>query len=90
MSDIAIQVENISKVYQIGSSAKGDIRSTFNHFVDTLKGHTKPGNQGEFWALDDVSFEIKKGDAVGIIGRNGSCKSTLLKVLSKITEPTSG
>ena len=72
--DIAIQVKNLSKKYILKHPIK-DVDDNFTH---------------EHWALQDVSFEIKKGEAVGIIGPNGSGKSTLLKILSGVTKPTSG
>lgn len=89
MSDIAIKVENISKRYQIGENKKfPTLRDKLMELPNRIfKG---PKKTKEFWALKDVSFEIKKGEIVGIIGRNGAGKSTLLKILARITEPTSG
>jgi len=89
MSDIAIKVENISKKYQIGENKKyPTLRDKLVELPSRLfKG---PQKTKEFWALRDVSFEVKKGEVVGIIGRNGAGKSTMLKILARITEPTSG
>jgi len=91
MSDIAISVENVSKLYHIGRKASGSLRETISGKVDRLfHRYSEQPDETEFWALKDVSFEIKQGDIVGVIGKNGAGKSTLLKILSRITEPTSG
>ncbi len=95
MTDIAIQVENLSKRYRIGRAQQrhDTLRDQLASSVEGLRSRRKAGSDATdstIWALQDVSFEVKRGEVVGIIGRNGAGKSTLLKILSRITEPTAG
>ena len=100
MEETAIKIEHVSKEYRLGAIGGGTLRGDLQSLMARIKGKEDPNSKigsdaamhmGEkFLALDDVSFEVKKGEALGIIGHNGAGKSTLLKLLSRVTAPTKG
>lgn len=102
MSDFTISVNELSKKFLIGATAAKNedfgeylartFKAPFVKAGELIRGHVSAaaGLDQDFWALREVSFDVKPGEVVGLIGRNGSGKSTLLKVLTGITEPTKG
>jgi lipopolysaccharide transport system ATP-binding protein len=88
--DVVIRVSNLSKCYQIYDSPRDRLKQFIVPRLQRLGGKTPKQYFREFWALEDVSFEVKRGETIGIIGRNGCGKSTLLQLICGTLSPTNG
>src|SRR4051812_23242009 len=89
LSDVVIRAEQLGKAFNITHQTSDAVTLT-EAALARLRHPLHRRSRETFWALRDLSFEIKRGTVVGLIGRNGSGKSTLLKVLTRITPPTEG
>ena len=92
MTTVAISARGISKQYSRGRTAAGPSMAASARWCGHYAARRKEprAKRDKFWALDDVSFEVTRGERVGIVGRNGAGKSALLKVLSRVVFPTKG
>src|ERR1700704_3683710 len=88
--DAVIRAEGLGKKYRRGLQADGGLRHSLEAFLRSPIASLRGAKQETFWALKDVSLEVKDGEVLGLIGRNGAGKTTLLKILSRITRPTEG
>ena len=90
MTAAVIHGESLGKRYRRGLHAEPGLRHAIENFIRSPLSVFRGNNQESFWALKDVSLEVREGEVVGLIGRNGAGKTTLLKILSRITRPTTG
>ena len=89
-SEIAIKVEGLSKCYQIYDQPRDRLKQFILPHLQSMFGRKPEQYFREYWALRDLTFEVKKGETVGIIGRNGSGKSTLLQMICGTLNSTGG